>query len=444
MRINKLASIGTPLHILISFATALVLSASPANGQTATPQKITLKEAAALVLKNNRTVQMAEIGVARSTAEYAQARSIFRPQVLLGSGLAYSKGFPLSIEGAAPSIFQVNASQALFDQSLRNMERQAGAARDSANNSLADQRDLALVETVLVYLDLDRSRRSLAHVREQARGAETTASLIDERVSAGLDTPLEAAKGRLAAARARSAVKTLENSIALLEFSLRDLTGIPQSESIETIAPELNLLADVSEVAAFSELALARSPALAALDDDVRSREFAVRSEKASRWPRVNLVGQYALFSKHNNYEDYFQRFERNNITIGASIVVPLYERESFNARMSKAEAELRAAQNLRDSARAGIMQQVRALTATISQQLDAREVAQLELEVARKTLDSILAQYEEGRVNRLVVEQSRIEENHAWVNLFDVEYQAERSKIELLKLTGELQATLL
>ncbi|MSO21455.1 MAG: TolC family protein [Acidobacteria bacterium] len=444
MRINKLDFIGTTLHILISFATALIWSAPPANGQTATPRRITLKEAATLVLKNNRTVQMAEIGVARSTAEYKQARSVFRPQVLLGSGLAYSKGFPLSIEGSAPSIFQVNAAQALFDQSLRNIERQAGAVRDSADNSLADQRDLALLQAVLVYLDLDRSRRSLEHVREQARGAETTASLIDERVGAGLDTPLEAAKGRLAAARARNSVKTLENSIALLEFSLRDLTGIPQSDSIETVAPDLNLLAHVSEVAAFSELALARSPALAALDDDVRSREFAVRSEQASRWPRVNLVGQYALFSKHNNYEDYFKRFERNNLTIGASIVIPLYDRASFNARMSKAGAELRAAQNRRDTARAGIAQQVRVLTATISQQQDAREVAQLELEVARKTLDSILAQYEEGRVNRLVVEQARIDENRAWVNLFDVEYQAERSKIELLKLTGELRATLL
>lgn len=408
------------------------------------PRRLALREAAQLALQNSRAIQLASIGADRAAAEHAQAQSIFRPQLLLGSGLAYSKGFPLSIEGSAPSIFQVNASQALFDGTLRNIERQAGAMRDAAVRSLDEQREVALLETVQVYLDLDRNRRSLTHLRQQVRSLEITEELMTERVNAGLETALEGSRAKLATARMRASVNALEGAIALLVFRLHNWTGIPQSEPIETVSPELNLLADLSAVGELSERALVRSPALAALDHEVRSREFAVRGEQASRWPRVHLVSQYALFSRHNNFEDFFRQFERNNLTIGASIVVPLYERERRNARLSKAEAELKEARLRREQARAGIAQQVRTLAATISQSQEVREVARLELDVARKSLDMALAQYEEGKINRLAVEQARVEENRAWVSLFDAEYQSERAKLELLRLTGELQDAVL
>lgn len=414
------------------------------SAEAQAPRRLTLREAAHLTLQNSRAIQLAGIGVERAEAEHAQAKSIFRPQVLLGSGLAYSKGFPLSIEGSAPSIFQVNASQALFDGTLRNLERQAGAMRDAAARSLDEQREAALLEAVQVYLDLDRNQRSLTHLIQQVRSLETTEGLMNERVSAGLETPLDGSRAKLATARMRASVRALEGSIALLAFRLHDLTGIPQSEPIETVSPELNLQADLSGVGELAERALGRSPALAALDDEVRSREYAVRSEQASRWPRVHLVGQYALFSKHNNFEDFFRQFERNNVTIGASIVVPLYQRERLNARLSKTEADLKEVRLRRDNARAGIAQQVRTLAATISQNQEAREVARLELDVARKSLDLVLAQYKEGKVSRLAVEQARVEENRAWVSLFDAEYQTEGAKLELLKLTGELQAAVI
>jgi outer membrane protein TolC len=427
----------------LAFTLAALIVKPPALSAQ-TPRKMTLREAAQLTLQNSRAIQLATIAVDRAAAEQEVAKSIFRPQVLLGSGLAYSKGFPLSIEGSAPSIFQVSASQALFDANLRNVERQTGAMRDAAAKNLDDQRNAALLETVQVFLDLDRNQRSLVHLREQVRGLEASAELMSERVNAGYELPLEGAKANLAAARMRASAKTVEGAISLLSFRLHDLTGIPQSEAIDTVTPELMLQTDIDSVGELSERALQRSPALLALDDEVRSREFAVRAEQATRWPRVHLVGQYAVFSKHNNYEDYFQKFARNNVTIGASIVVPIYERERLNARLSKVEADLQEVKVRRDNASAGIAQQVRTLAATISQNQEAREVGRLELEVARKSLDVVLAQYEEGKVNRLVVEQARVEENRAWVNLFDAEYQTERAKLELLKLTGDLQAAVI
>ena len=430
---------------LAFFCSMLSASAYPQEGAqgAGAARRLTLREAVDLALRNNRNILRAQATVARVEGEHQEARSIFRPQVLLGSGLAATYGFPLSIAGSAPSVFQVGASQALFNRSLRNLERQAGQMRLAADESLEDQRDTTVADTVLTYLDLDRSRRSLEYLRNQTASLGAAAQITDERVAAGLEPPLESTRARLGTARSQSQETALENQIALLEFRLRDLVGIPQTEAIETVPAEIPMLSSGETLEQVAARALANNPGLQAMDEEVRAKEFQVKSEQASRWPRVNLVGQYGLFSKFNNYEDYFQRFQRHNATLGVSIVVPVYERERVNARLSKAEGELAETRYRRDDARSGILLRVREMWAAAQQQSSAREVSRLELELARRSLDAVLAQYEEGKVNRLVVEQARAEENRAWISLFETDYQSERARLELLRITGEIRAAL-
>jgi outer membrane protein TolC len=171
-------------------------------------------------------------------------------------------------------------------------------------------------------------------------------------------------------------------------------------------------------------LALERNPGLRALEEQVRAREFQVRSEESTNLPRINLVGQYGLFSKINNFEDYFQRFARHNATLGLSIQVPIYERERRAARISKVEAELLEANYRFEQAQDSIALRIRELWAERDQQLAAREIARLELELARRAVEVALAQLEEGRANRLAVEQARIEEAVRWVGLYQAEYR--------------------
>jgi len=408
---------------------------------TAEARRLTLREAIDMALRNNRNIQLAQAGADRAAAEHQEARAIFRPQVLLGSGLAYTAGFPLSIEGSAPSIFQVNASQALFDRNLRNLERQAGQMQQAAGKSLVETQDQIVTETVLTYLDLDRSRRSLEYLRSETRNLQAAQQITSDRVEAGLELPLESTRAQLNTARSRSQLAALENQIALLEFRLRDMAGIPPSEGIVTESSEIPPMAADDTLDALVARALDSYPGLRALDEEVRAKEFQVKSEEGSRWPRINFVGQYGLFSKINNFDEFFQKFQRNNATIGLSIVVPVYARERYHARLSKAAADLAAARYRREEARATVARQVRELWGAIQQQSTAREVTRLELELARRSLDAVLAQYEEGKINRLVVEQARAEENRAWVNLLNTDYEAGRARLGLLRLTGEIRA---
>ena len=404
-------------------------------------RRLTLSEAVRLAQQNNRAIRLAQATVSLAEAERQVLKSQFRPQIFVGSGVAATRGFPLSIEGSAPSIFQVASSQAFFNPSLRNLEKQAGQMRVSAEKSLEEARDRVAADTVLTYLDLDRSRRSLGYARNQVASLLAAEGIVEERVRAGLEPALESTRARLSTARARSAQVALENQIALLEYRLRDVTGIPQSETVQTEPAQVPAMPPEETLERLASRALENNPGLLASEEEVRAKEFQVKSEQASRWPRVNLVGQYGLFSNINNYSQYFQKFSRNNATLGISVVVPLYQRERYAASLSKAEAELSQARSRLSEAEAAITRQVRELWSVVQQQAASREVVRLELELARRTLDATLAEYELGKVSRLAVEQARLEESKGWVSLYEAEFQQEKARLELLRATGEIRS---
>ncbi len=422
--------------LLVLFACAPALAQQPAASR-----RLTLSEAVSLALRNNPEVRLAEVAVARAEAERQEIRSLFRPQVFVGTGLAATYGFPLSIEGSAPSIFQAASNQVLFNPSLRHSERQAGRMREAAGQSLEAKRDDIVAATVLAYLDLARARRSLDTVRGSVGNFLAAEQIVEERVRAGLDPPIETTRARLSTARSNAQQVGLESRIALLEARLRDLTGLPQTQAILTVPAEVPLPDPDETPDRLVAMALERNPGLRAIEEEIQAREFAVKSEKAARWPRINLVGQYGLFSKINNYEDYFQRFQRHNGTLGISVQVPIYERERRAARMSRTEAELAETRFRFETTQSAIAQQVQQLWADRQQQDAAREVARLELELARRSVEVVLAQFEEGRANRLAVEQARIEEAALWVSLYQAEYRAEAARVELLRVTGEIRS---
>jgi outer membrane protein TolC len=415
------------------------LLAAPAFAQQ--PRRLTLSEAVSLALQNNPEVRLAEVAVTLADAERREIGTLFRPQIFAGTGLAATYGFPLSIEGSAPAIFQVAANQALFNASLRNSERQAGQMREAAGQSLEGKRDDIVAATVLAYLDLGRARRSLDSIRGSSENFLAAEQIVEERVRSGLELPIETTRARLNTARSNADQVVLESQIALLEGRLRSLTGIPQTQAILTVPAEVPVADPDESPDRLVSLALERNPGLRAIEEEVQAKEFAVKSEEATRWPRVNLVGQYGLFSKYNNYEDYFQRFARHNATFGVSIQVPVYERERRAARMSKAEAELAETRYRLETTQSAVAQQIRQLWADREQRAAAREVARLELELARRSVEVVLAQFEEGRSNRLAVEQARIEEALRWVSLYQAEYGAEAARVELLRVTGEIRS---
>src|SRR5260370_29354605 len=83
------------------------------------PQPVPFRTAIELALKNSPTSGVAAADLQRARASYQQTRDLFLPQMLLGSRLAFSYAFPLTLQGSSPSIFNVNIQEFLFNSAQR-------------------------------------------------------------------------------------------------------------------------------------------------------------------------------------------------------------------------------------------------------------------------------------------------------------------------------------
>jgi outer membrane protein len=439
-----------PISLLLAGVLALLL-AGPARSQnsdtSADPNSgtLTLQQAVTLALQNSRDVKLAQVQYNVALSEVSVDRAAFRPNLYTGSGAAYTHGFPSLPGGQAPAVFQLDYTQTLFNPLLKGEQH---AAEDRAKNrklELDRTRDDVIVRAATAYLDMAKVRHSLDLMRsEQASGAKILEA-IRERVAASQELPIEVTRSQLALARAQERVVKLENRENALDAQLRDLTGIPDGQSIQVDADEpafaAQLAADVASVQAESEmvdLAIRNDRSVEEAENERSAREHLFRGAHLSYWPTVDIVGQYSVLSKFNNYNLFYKTFERNNVNIGVQVTIPLFAAKT-SANAALARSQLTAADlilgNKRQEVRLDVLQKSRDV-----RELDAsREVARLDLQLARETLQLEQAKFDQGRVTLQEIEQSRVGENDKWMAFLDADFARQQAQLTLLQATGQL-----
>jgi outer membrane protein TolC len=97
-------------------------------------EPVSLKRIVELALTHAAGAAITDADEQHASASYRELRNRYIPQFSIGSGLGYSYGFPLALEGSAPSLFNVNAQSALLNPALRDFVHAAKV--DSAVASL--------------------------------------------------------------------------------------------------------------------------------------------------------------------------------------------------------------------------------------------------------------------------------------------------------------------
>ena len=111
--------------------------------------------------------------------------------------------------------------------------------------------------------------------------------------------------------------------------------------------------------------------------------------------------------------------------------------------RVGVATAELSQVRNQVEAARRRITIEVRQIFQQSRMAGAAKEVARLELELARETTEVPLARYEEGRAGARDLEQARLEESGRWNALLDAGFDLDRARLQLLRATGDIATVL-
>ncbi len=91
----------------------LCLAAAAASGEV---HSLTLRQTLEIASRQNADVILARLDEQHALEGIRVAQDPFRPKVYGGSGLAYTYGYPNSIEGNAPSLFEARTDMALYNR----------------------------------------------------------------------------------------------------------------------------------------------------------------------------------------------------------------------------------------------------------------------------------------------------------------------------------------
>ena len=94
---------------------ALMNIALPNLATSASAEPLPLERAIRLALAHSANSAIAQVDVQRAIASYHELRDNRIPQLYAGSGLGYSYGFPLAIEGSAPSLVTIVAQSPVLN-----------------------------------------------------------------------------------------------------------------------------------------------------------------------------------------------------------------------------------------------------------------------------------------------------------------------------------------
>src|ERR1051326_8266896 len=177
---------------------ATLLAQASSSGEE---KPLAFRSAIELALKNSATTGLAQADLQRARSTVTQNRDIFLPQMVLGSGLGASYGFPLSLEGAAPSVFNVNFQGALINLAQSTYVKAAKSDVEVTTAQNTDRRNDVIMETAMDYVQLDLLDSSLTIQKEQQQAAQKFQDIVAQRVQAGLDSEVETTRDKLAGAR---------------------------------------------------------------------------------------------------------------------------------------------------------------------------------------------------------------------------------------------------
>jgi outer membrane protein TolC len=429
-------------QLLLWAVVALLISSSSFSLASDTPAQggpLTLKQAVELALVHSPVAGQVAADQQRAFASFREARNQYIPQVIVGSGLGGTWGYPLALEGSAPSLFNVTAQSALFNPALRDSIRAARREYEATESGSQDRHNQIIQDTVLTYLELLKWQELSDHMRQQHEDAVRQEQVVEQRIAAGVGSPQMRIQAKLVSARANLHIEQAQGALDTLRANLSQLTGVP-ANAIETVADSVPAFPETPS-SEDTEAVAEASPAVQFARQHALALGFRARAEHRALWPSVDFATQYAVLAKFNNWLQFFptKAFERNNATVGVVIRFPFFN-ASQHAHADAADAEASHANKEVQSTKNQVSQEILKLQHSVRQLAAAREVSDLEYQIAKSNLDNIQVHLTSGGATVLDEAHASTDVSEKYNALQDADFEVTRARIGLLRASGDLE----
>ncbi|HEX9110384.1 MAG TPA: TolC family protein [Terriglobales bacterium] len=417
----------------------LILSAAAFTGERlAHAEPVPLQRAIELALAHSTASAVASADVQRTYASYREIHNNYLPQFVVGSGLGWSYGFPLSLEGAAPALVNVVGQSTVFNPAQHQFMNAARTEWQASQLQNKDQRNAVIQDVAITYAELAKWEARLTRLQSDETQAQQMEKAVGQRLQEGVDSAVDLNKAKLTSARVRLHMTEARGSADVLRRHVADLTGLPLS-SIE-LAPETSpALPRVASEDNLPDKAVAASPAIKFADQHALAESMRASAEHRALLPSLDFAAQYARLSKFNNYDQFYRKFQANNATIGVAIRFPVFN-ASQRARAQAADADSLKAKKQAEASRNQVQEETLKLQRAAEQLDAAREVAQLEYQLAQSSLDAaqIRVDAKTGTLHDLA--DARVQANERYLAFQDADFEYQRVRLNLLRATGDLE----
>jgi len=401
---------------------------------------LTLAQTLDLASRQSPDVTLARLDQQRAEADVKVATDPFRPKLYGGSGLAYTAGYPNTINGNAPSLFEAKTIMALFN---KPKSYQLAAAKETAHGTqygAQAKADDVAYRAADMFLTARQAEHDSATLASEVPTLQKVLDVVTANAEEGHQLPLEVKRAKVNLAVSQQRLESTRMDADYYEMMLAVLLNFPATDRVKPVESPVTFNFTPQSESDAADAALRNNKELKQIQANVLAKELDRRSFRANRLPQVDLVAQYSLFARYN-YSQYFQKFQRNNGQLGASITIPLLTGSAAKGYEAQASIDMQKLRIQMGQVRNRVLTDTRRAYQQWQKAKEIRDLARMQLDLAREDMTIALAQNTEGKLPVSQLEQKRLEENDRWIGLYDAETQVTRTQLAILRQMGTLLA---
>jgi outer membrane protein len=427
----------------------LVLLALAASTPATPPRTITLEEALATARAHQPQLRQAAANTQAARARSDQALASLLPQVNGSANYQRSTANFTSRPGSLPSQISggagsdswntynyfnlgLSASQLLYDfgqtrDRWRSAQASALAQQDTEHSTL--QQVLFGVRTA--YFQARAAKGLVAVAKDTLANQQKHLEQTEGFVEAGTQAEIALAQSKTDVANAKVQLITAENTYDTAKAQLNDAMGVEGSTDYD-VADETPPPVPGEDGATDALLAeaLQSRPELAALANDVRAQELALRATRAALAPSVDLS---------TGFTDAGQQFSNLtwNWSAAVGITIPVFQGGFTRAQIRETEFNLAAAKAQFDTERQQVRLEIEQARLAVRADKAALSAAGEALVNAQEQLRLAEGRYETGVGSIIELGDSQVALTGAGQQKVQAEYNLAQARAQLLKALG-------
>ncbi len=418
----------------ISLASLLAVALAAATGAAQTPQKLTLKEAEALALKNHPQIQAAQYRALAASQATTEVRSVYYPQ-FFGSMTGAEADHNSRIAAGAlnnPIIFGRYSDGLTMSQYITDFGRTARLSDSTRLHAQAQQENVQATraDTVLrvdrLYYSALRAQAVLEVARQTVQARQLLVDQVTELANSKLKSLLDVSFAKVNLSDAQLLLVKSQNGVQAAFAQLAEALGTMDLRQYELVEEPMPSAPPGNESDLVNQ-ALRDRPDLADLRLEHGSAAQFAKAEKDLWFPTVSTLWTAGVTPEHAaNLTDRYA-------AAGININFPIFNGHLFGARRAEADLKARAAQETVRDAEDQIARDVRVALLNANTAYQRVELTAELLREASQALELAQARYNLGLGSIVELSQAQLNNTAAQIEQSSAkyEYQIQRAVLE-------------